>query len=445
MDYDILMYGIHWAFAIGALLFSWNVSQRQFLHPHFMFTVMLCVFLSDFLVRGYTEDRTLIFIGREDVYRYQIMILTILTIIVCVTALFQIPDRGRIAAQAIAGMRDVTGVRPAIYTVIIVLLGLELLKRFSTVGWSLDEVISQSLNARGERDWDQASYTGNFLFALVQIFLPLGGIAAAYLSAGARGTGLAASFGLFGMVLIILVTDGSRTPVAVSYAALALFWMLKQHNIRARLVPLTLSLIAMAATFSLMYLNRASGYHQQYDISQEAKTFELTYDQDDSIYRAIYAYAYSDQTGKSWDAIDFFFSIIVNPIPRAFWPSKPALDANFYDGFKLDYVTNMFLGEMVAMTGPVLSLIFSPLVGVGIYLFLFKALNMLNRPLGLVAYLLVALYAYQCMRSLPNLVMFCYMPGLAVLVSLWLGWRQQRQILSESRTARLAFERRAPG
>ena len=44
-------YALHCVFVVGALTFSWRRS-RHILHPHFMFTAILCVMVSDFLVRG---------------------------------------------------------------------------------------------------------------------------------------------------------------------------------------------------------------------------------------------------------------------------------------------------------------------------------------------------------------------------------------------------------
>jgi hypothetical protein len=185
-----------------------------------------------------------------------------------------------------------------------------------------------------------------------------------------------------------------------------------------------------AITTSAMYLYRSQGYLT--NSSGEQREMELTYHQDDSYYRALFAYEHADRNIEYWDPIFFITTILVNPIPRAIWPDKPIFDEQFYGRYKLYYVTNSFLGEVVAMTGVELSLFVSPLVGFLLYSILFNAQRLLKYPVGLAAYLIVALYTYMCIRSLPNLTHFMYLPIFSMIMVLLLGRMESRRRTRES-------------
>jgi oligosaccharide repeat unit polymerase len=428
-----LVYLLHWMYVIGALSLSWRRSGH-YLHPHFLMTGMFVFYLSDFLVRG-NDDNNLRFIREEDYLTYQLICLTILTIITISTLFVRSPRLEANVAQATGSslMEAAPNIRTAIFTLAVVVISAILYQRLSVVGWSIDEVMRQSLNPRGEKAWDIESMSGNFIFAIASILTPFAAIAGAYLFGTGKGAWRMVSLALFAIVILILVTDGSRTPVAIAFATLGLFWSLRYKNLAARAMIFGFVLSIMVGLFSLMYLFRSTGYNDaRYEVSQG---YAVTYHQDDNYHRALFAYAHSEQTGKQWSAWFFFTTIAVNPIPRAFWPEKPLIDATFYDGFKLDYVTNSFLGETVALTGIGYSVVFAPLFGFCFYLILFNGMRLLPMPMGIATYLMVTLYVYQCIRSMQNLTLFLYLPAFAVVATIVLDKMQQRSRRAQGRGA----------
>jgi hypothetical protein len=411
------MYLVHVLFFCGALAFSWQRS-KSILHPHFMFTAMICVQLVDFLVRGY-DDRNLLSIPEFQIYKLQLILLSIFGMAVFATSLISNPKLETLSRNAGQHLRVTANLALIIFGVALLILAADLYKRLSTVGWSVGEVINQSLMPRGQRDWDQAQFGGNFVFAITSIMLPLAGIASGFLLS-VRGSLLRIpAFLVLLFVLLLLVTNGSRTPVVVTIAATSMFIFLQQRSRLARTGVLALSAAAIAVLTSLMYLFRSYGFTSNELRLQD--DFELTFHMDDNYYRAIFAFDYADRGLEFWDPIFFFTTIFANPIPRAIWPNKPLFSAEFFGGYKLDYVTNLFAGEVVAMTGVYLSMVAAPLIALLLYYVLFKAQTLIRRPMGLGVYLIWALYAYMCVRSLPNLTHFLYLPFFATLLLLVLG------------------------
>jgi len=411
------LYVLHWIFVLVAMTLSWRRSGA-FLHPHFLFTTMISIQIVDFLVRGY-DDKNLAFILPENVYEYQLIILLTLSILLILSALVRSSELEGRCGNALDNVSVGPKLRWVIFAVVVLLIGADLYKRFSMVNWSVDEVIRQSIfMPRGQRDWDQAQYAGNFVFAITTILLPLSGVAAGYLSSFGGAVLRLGSALLLLFVLAILITNGSRTPVVLVISSTGLFWYITQRTAVARTIVIGATAATLAVSTSFIYLTRAYGL--SVDPFAPQREIGFAYHMDDNYYRAIFAYDYADKGLESWDPFFFFWTIAVNPIPRAFWEDKPLFTQAFYGGYKLDYVTNTFLGETVAMTGVTLSMLVAPIVGLLLYLILFRAQRLLSRPMGLIAYLLVALYVYMCVRSLANLTQFLYLPAATVLLVLFL-------------------------
>lgn len=408
---ETTVYGLHWLVLVFSIAFSWKRS-RAILHPHFVFTTIICVPLVDFLVRGYDVE-TINFISKEKVYEFQIIILVILFITVLLTSMVSSKKLEIWSRNASRHLHVGRKVRIVILLLVVSIVLADVFKRFSSVDWSMSEVISQSLMPRGQRDWDQLQYAGNFLFAITTILLPLAGIASGYLTI--LGGILLRLIALLSMIfiLLVLITNGSRTPVVMVLASAGFFWYLKQRTAFMRLTAIAVALGLIAISTSIMYSSRAYGFLS--NSAQANQALNLIYHMDDSYYRAILAYYHADRGVEYWDPLFFFYTITVNPIPRALWPNKPVLASDFYGEYKLDYVANLFIGEMVAMTGVNWTILFSPILGLLLYLILFKAQKLIRMPMGLAAYILFALYVYMCTRSLQNLTQFIYLPAFTMI------------------------------
>lgn len=381
---------------------------------------MICIFLSDFLIRGY-GDGNIFYILRENVYTYQIMILFIFGTALLLAA-FVRNDRIEAIVRRSTLAADVSvRAQKMVLLLACAILAADILKRLISVDWSVDDVIFQSLQPRGQRAWDQAAFSGNFVFAITTILLPLASCAFSYLVAFGRGVPRIVAVAGLMLVLAMLVTNGSRTPVVLTLLIFGVLFMARQKTSVRKLVMIGMVVGVAATLVSFMYNYRSLGYVSP----QVTSNFEinLSYHQDDSYYRAVFSYYYADKSGKRWDATRFFSTVAVNPIPRALWRDKPVLDANFYDGFKLDYVTSLFLGEVVALFGLRASLVLAPLLAVFFYILLYRSAPVLMRPMGLGVYFIIALYVYMCMRSMMNMTLFIYLPLAALFASSYLQRR----------------------
>jgi hypothetical protein len=423
---DDFVYISYWATLIAMLAFSWRRS-RSFLHPHFMFTLMLFVFCSDFLVRGFDEEESVPYIPRDDLHYYQLLILATFFALCVLTA--RVRDlKVEMAVSEAQQFTTVSRRALRIFQMVAwIILIAEITIRLSAVHWSPEEMISQMQNPRGERDWDHDMMSGNFMFAIFSLLLPLAALTFAYIAVNLPrdvATPLHLSLWVanllgFGVTLAILVTDGSRTQVVISLSATCIFIMLTNWGKLAKIIACGGVGVAGAMLLSLMILLRGIGFSRD-AVTQTDVDLGFVYHQDDSYYRALYAFSYADRGLDSWDPFVFVYSILANPIPRYFWPDKPLLDEQFYGGYKLWWVTDLFVGEIVAMSGTALAPLISIIIGAGLYWILYRAAPLLRFPLGLAAYLLVALYVYMAMRSIMNVVMFVYLPAFAVGLT-WLA------------------------
>lgn len=415
-----LVYASHWLVLAGLLAFSWS-RARRLLHPHFLFTAMLVVLHSDFLIRGY-DDRNLVGIFPEVLTSYQIATLIATSCIILITALVHRPYEValvRLGAEAGGGMPERSANRSQSHAATIfwgamLIILIEVAKRLYATGFDVYDIVVQMLGPRGVRDWDvDSAAADNALFQLVRAVLPFSAVALAYLMVTARGAIRVASFLAFTAVMFILVTDGSRTPVVMGLAALPLFQIALGSGGLRKAVTLVVSGGAIALLTSLMYRFRSAGFLADATVRET-----LVYHQDDSIYRAWFAYHVGDGASYRWNPLEFYYTVAALPIPRAIWPGKPLLDADFYGDYKLSYVTNTFFGESVAMFGGVVGTAWAVLTAVLIYRAFYSAQRLLTHSFGLVAYLLVALYVYMCLRSTMNLTTFVYLPAVAILAVL---------------------------
>jgi hypothetical protein len=133
-------------------------------------------------------------------------------------------------------------------------------------------------------------------------------------------------------------------------------------------------------------------------------------------------------TPERWSAIEFFYTVAVNPIPRFFWPGKPILLADFWGNYKAEWITISFLGELVAMFGVILGLVLSIVAALLVYFMLRRASTLISAPCGVIVYFSFVLYGYMILRSLFNITGFMYLPFFS-LATLWLSielWRERQ-------------------
>ena len=404
-----LMQAFYWFAFIGLLLFSWSRS-RGILHPHFMFCVMLFILASDFMIRG-MDDANLQGIMEGNLVRYQLATLATMIGIGLSTAIVRRPYE--ISTRfAQPEMRVSARTARLLVLVAITVFLIQTAFRLNAVEWSFQTLIDQMLGPRDTRLWDQARADGTRdpVYQLFNGMVPLVAIALSFvLFSKQAGTVLVAAVFLI-LSLFVLITDGSRTQAIIPMASLAIFGLMGLRTVVAKAVLLLGVTVMIVLATSAMILFRAQG------LEKSTSSFALTYHQDDSIYRIWSACAFADFSNYRWDPLYFLYYVISLPVPRVLWAGKPLLTEDFYGGFKLWYVTTTFMGEWVSMLGVWLGFIASFLFGNMLYRCFYYSQKLMTQPFGLPAYLLVALYTYMIMRSMPNITMFIFAPAAALLL-----------------------------
>lgn len=404
-----LIQALYWFAFIALLLFSWSRS-RGILHPHFMFCVMLFILASDFMIRG-MDDQNLQGIMSGNLTRYQLATLATMIGIGLSTAIVRKPyEVGTRITQP--EMRVSPNTARVLVLAAITVFVIHTAFRLDAVDWSIQTLVDQMLGPRDTRIWDQvrADGTRSPVYQLFNGMIPLIAIAFAFvLFSGKTGPVLAAAV-FYVLSLAILITDGSRTQAIIPMASLAIFGLMSLRSFVAKASLLFGVAVLIAVATSAMILFRSQG------LQGSTGSFALTYHQDDSIYRIWAACAYADFSNYRWDPLYFFYYVISLPVPRVLWAGKPLLTEDFYGGFKLWFTTTTFMGEWVSMLGVWLGFVASFVFGNLLYRAFYFSQKLLNYPFGLPAYLLVALYVYMIMRSMPNITIFIFAPAAALLL-----------------------------
>lgn len=404
-----LMQVFYWFAFISLLLFSWSRS-RGILHPHFMFCGMLFILASDFMIRG-MDDQNLQWIMKGDLTRYQLATLATLIGMGLSTAIVNRPYEVGIAITR-PDMTVSVGTARFLLLISITVFLIHTAFRLNTVEWSAQDLFNQMFGPRDTRIWDQVGDDGtrNPVYQLFNGMIPLAAIAFAFVLFS-RHIALAVAAAAFLLLsLFVLITDGSRTQAIIPMASLAIFGLISLRSFLAKAMLVFGVIVMMALATSAMILFRARG------IENSTSSFALTYHQDDSIYRIWSACAFADFSNYRWDPLYFFYYVISLPVPRTLWAGKPLLTEDFYGGFKLWYTTTTFIGEWVAMLGVWPGFVAAFVFGNLLYRAFYVSQRLLNLPFGLPAYLLVALYTYMIMRSMPNVSMFIFAPVAALIL-----------------------------
>ena len=412
-----LIQALYWFAFIALLLFSWSRS-RGILHPHFMFCTMLFILASDFMIRG-MEVQDLQGIMSADLLRYQLATLATLIGIGLSTMIVRRPYElaGRILQPE---MKIGQSTAYGILIFGIAILSIHQSIRLAAVDWSPDLLFQQMLGPRDTRLWDLPGVSGarNPVYQLLNGMIPLVATSFAFLIFASRGGPAVFGAVMFLLCGAILVSDGSRTQAIIPMASLAVFGMMSLRSKIAKFVLVGGVITLIAAATSAMILFRAQG------LEGSNSSFALTYHQDDSIYRIWSAAAFADFSAYRWDPLQFFYYVIALPVPRIIWSGKPLLDEDFYSGFKLWYVTTTFIGEWISMLGVWLGFMASFVFGNLVYRIFYFAQRLLALPFGVPAYLLVALYTYMVLRSMPNMTSFIFAPA-AALILVWFARRRR--------------------
>ena len=392
--------------------FAWTRRESVF-DPHLVFTVLLIyLFYVDYLSRGdiFGQIEFPIPTNSDEIASYQIAVWA--TTLACwgatriARAWLGSPWMTPLSTEDFRVFR-----RGYLLTLVVFLVvSIDILKRLYFSEWSISEAISVSLWSRGAAPWAyQAGNLGDwtFIFGVPGQLLPFAAALSAYRIVFSVGTGRVIGICGYLIAMALMIIDWSRTPVVIGVGALAIFAYLATKKRFTRGLIVTSALLALLLITSFQVIFRGTGLES---VSQFESDYEVFYHQDDNFFQAVRAIHVATITDERWDPIEFFGTILVNPVPRYLWPDKPALLQEFWGDYKNEWTTISFFGEMVALFGPLGGLIGAVIVAIGLYFVLAKARQKVGVPGGIVVYLFVALYVYLVMRSLQNLSQAVYVP-----------------------------------
>lgn len=399
-----------WICVLCPLLSYWTFKDP--LHPHFVFT-MCWVYLLPLgpVVNPEPVDDLISLVGCDEKVMSGIHLLATMFFVALFAATYAIArNRSCSQRQRIAGTAAVKlalgqfskWVKPAGFLGATTLV-VQILLQLSKSGWSPLLWIHYLLGPRFDRPW-AGSYIGGteYIQTLVGNLFPSSGILLGYASVfGPRN--LRPPFTAMWLVhLLILVGDGSRTPMVLSLVCWGMFWWIARTGL-TRIVGVSASLAAAVFLIMVMIQFRQDGISKFASGGSDKK---MEYRQDDNYFRLVHVILTDrDRTAPRWSAKTFIGAAVVNPIPRYFWPEKPLLEQSFYGDWKLFYVTITFVGECVAMFGEMAGLIAAFCAATLFYLCLEWIYPMVRRPGGLILYLASSFYLYSVMRSITNLGM----------------------------------------
>lgn len=407
-------------------------SRAGILSPNVVFPIILSYLLfADYLVRG-DEVETLRYAGGGITYVpiagsnlvfHQALILLVYSISVLIPSVVfkfrRISD-----AQA----RYCSETREPVATICLagLLLFPDLVKRLYFSGWDFESAIVNSLGRQGMNPWSSGSEVGlgneTFYFFMSSYLLPFAGVlfVSTVLQRVALLLRVIASLGL-GLTLFCLFADGTRTYFAIPIVYGVIVYWLRSSGTYRRLVAVTIAGVVVAVAFSILSQYRSYGLVNALN-DKSFSGIELAYHQDDNYYYIVQAADLAESQDYRMDPLEFLGVIVANPIPRYFWPNKPFLDQSYYQEYKPYWVTITYMGELIGMFGLLPGLFVSLIVSCVGFWAIRLGYNLLYRPQGLLQYLFVILFVYQCLRSLMNVSMFSYY----LLVALGVGYGYEK-------------------
>jgi hypothetical protein len=391
----------------------WTFAKAKgSLTPAVLFTICISYsFYCDFVVRGY-DHPFIDVVPWIDVVRYQFIILFIYIFGVLYAWIRESRNERQIPIRPFANEQPIPTLIAEGGAWIIVCL--EVGKRLYTTDWSVTAAITASLQARGDNPWGSkpGPYSDStFAFTLIYYMLPLAGILFGTNLVAARGrvfNRLRNLLGLFA-VIVLASTYGSRTYTAIPILFFALRYLYSPVPAFKKAMVLCTCAASIVVLFSVIVLYRSEGIGRAFEKGDVESKGVVKYHQDDSYYRILNSAYVSEHSRTKEDFAYFVYTVLVNPVPRSFWPGKPLLTADFYGEYKKSWVTVTFLGECIAFFGVIWGSVAALLMMMLFYQMLSFATRFVYWPLGTGLLLVFTLYTYQCMRAMANFTASVYM------------------------------------
>lgn len=422
------IYYLHWVICLGILGTNIFLKRPSIFHPHVIFTFIVAVFFfSDFLVRKY-DDSNCIILTIDTFNIYQLYLLPLY--ITGVAFSFYYSKNKEIKISCISDFNSfAASKRRKILIVALIIFGADIYKRLLYSDFSVSKAVVNSFLPYGLSPWNSSKHflgDEKFVFNLVRTALPLAGVFFSILAQESKYLFFRVIY-FFCLILVILMLlgEGSRTPLVGTLFFSGIIYYYKTKSYLKKVFILTVGVLSISFLTSLAHNFRAYGLYDVFIRNKyravEKKTSTITYHQDDNYYQLVRVLNYSDIGVPHWDGLTFFTVIVVNPIPRFFWPGKPFILQDYYGKYKEEYITISYIGEFVAIFGNIIGITLAILVLMGIAIFLNKLTSLLYKSTGLIIFFIFTLYVYMIFRSFLNVSQFIYLPIMAYLAGIFIN------------------------
>lgn len=383
------------------------VKFRSVMHPHFLFTAAWVYLLPLGAVVSPGIPDYLISMGimdASDLIKYDLKICAFLATIFVLTLYLSTEGHGSINFYR-KGVQ-IFSARAAVVGWIGVMLALaEFAKQLLSCQWSLALWFAYCIGPRFGRPWGGAYIGGSeFMYAFIANLFASVSVLLPWAVLQTRGATKHVFGGVLTFSFLMMVSNGSRTPAAVTILVFGLLLFLRSDSQFRRMLTVFGSALMLIGITALMVSFRTEGLSSIKE--NPSAVAEARYGQDDNYFRVVNIICVDRlDVSPHLSPKEFFLASILNPIPRYFWKGKPLLTEDYFGDWKPFYATVTYLGEMIALFGLPGGLVAATIMTIIFYVGLLKACATANYEFGIVVYLSTAYYLYMAMRSMQNLGM----------------------------------------
>ncbi len=287
--------------------------------------------------------------------------------------------------------------------------------RANAVDWDADRFVTELLLSRLSEAWAQQGSLneGSPIDSLIRVLFPFCGYGFAFAATSRSPITSVIAHVLFVITLVFLFFQGSRTYFVTPIFGYLAFQYFATRN---RYLFGAISAVAMVAVlyYSNIQLNfRSVGFER----IEEFGGAEVNYHMDDNYPRMLYAAWLSWNGEPRVAAYPFISGALLNFIPRAVWPGKPAMSDEYFFPFKdAHYITISMMGELHAAAHPIVAAAFFCLIVVLMTLVSYRIFRRQDAA-SMATLLIFLLYSYSVLRSIFNFSAAIYLPLLMMAIN----------------------------
>jgi hypothetical protein len=255
--------------------------------------------------------------------------------------------------------------RDLLFWAILLIFSAEMIRRLAFVGWDLGYLIDQTLVARSGPvafgrgrfgDWKVVLEPFSWLFH----YIPA--LTAFAWDSVRTPVRRAMMVGCSIVVLMTLFFGGSRGVFAMPVITVIAYRILATPARRRKrwLIVLILSSFALAPLMDLMVRYRSVGWQNQ-QITFEGVAYNPVNAHRDTNFESLAKMMDAVAVYGHRSALEFYYFMIISPVPRFIWPSKPYMSQEYLGKYRAYYASMTSVGDMY-MYGGLLHVVIGALV-----------------------------------------------------------------------------------